>query len=574
MKKGYTFEITKHTLHFHENASIYGLSSTDNHLLTAGSDCTVRCWHIVLKQKKNKNILCYPDNSSVSFVYCCTLTLPNSVNIIRSHGRYVAAGTTMGEIYIFKEKGCTFEECAIRGGDGDSCNEIVFVRREVAVFAFESGRLMMYEIIENGEQGDKKDDEKAVSENLVRNGTDEEKLDKDTQNYHSSDVGTQNNSQVVENNSKTVEKKKIKPLRVAKLLSYKLLNVIKPHSLSIQGLAYNAKYNILSTFSKDKTMKIFYITNKMTLLGKLSNAFADEQEMILFRRYKFSHNNEFLYVGGCIGNYLHILHFPFCGTCVLGKIGPFEAHVSVIYEYGGKECSELPEKRALESKNAKQVRERWKKIIIDSCTEAGEADLEHSNLDPIKEEMCTLISNISAGLGFGSVFEEENVFNGLPAKELFCDKLQSNDSVFSKGKFKSLSRNVKEGGHALNCDKINDKSLKYELNVEKSGSCNKNCDKAQQLDSEVTNNTTIDEKKDGKDINDSFNMDDYSFTISNTDNLVFFAVKNHLYCMNRTGIVCKMENVCYKGITDIMVHNNVVFISSVDGLLSSVRFLD
>lgn len=70
------------------------------------------------------------------------------------------------------------------------------------------------------------------------------------------------------------------------------------------------------------------------------------------------------------------------------------------------------------------------------------------------------------------------------------------------------------------------------------------------------------------------NNDKHAVRIENTDNLLFFAVRNTLYCMDRRKIVCKFENICYKCITDITVHKNVIFISSVDGLLSSIRFFD
>ncbi|ELQ76121.1 putative WD40 repeat, subgroup, WD40/YVTN repeat-like-containing domain protein, partial [Trachipleistophora hominis] len=574
MKKDYTFEITKHTLYFHENASIYGLSSTENHLLTAGSDCTVRCWHITLKSKKNKHVLCYPDSSSVSFAYCCTLTLPNSINTIRSCDKYVAVGTTMGEVYVFKEMGCTFEECMVRGGDGDSCNEIAFVRLGVIVCGFESGRLMMYEIIENDELKEKRNCTGTPEDNTEKNEIDNNELSNTIANSSVSEIVMQNDDQAPTNNSKVVKKRRIKPSQVTKLLSYKLLNVIKPHSLSVQGLSYNTKYNILSSFSKDKTMKVFYITNKMTIIGKFSDVFADEQEMILFRRYTFSHDNEFLFVGGCLGNLLQILHYPFCGTCVLGRIGPFEAHVSVIYEYGRRNYCTLPEKTNYESENAKLIKERWHKIINDGCVQSEGDDQESLSTNQPQENIREMIGDMSTMSGIGNGSEKENASNKFADPNMFVSMSCLNTKRFDDKKTENSDKNSGRVDHIPYNDAENVIIPDPRLSTEKNVSSNKDCDSTRTINLEIVNCTSIDEKNDQTCIDCIFNMNNYGFRISNIDKLVFFAVKNHLYCMNRTGIVCKMENISYKGITDIVSHKNVIFVSSVDGLLSSVRFLD
>lgn len=103
-------------------------------------------------------------------------------------------------------------------------------------------------------------------------------------------------------------------------------------------------------------MKIFYVTKKFIFLLKYTNTFADEQEIILFRRYCFSHDHNFLFVGGVLKKLLHIYHFPFTDTCLLGRIGPFDAHVNVVYEYGMRnERLFVNEKDVLNAKDTKAV---------------------------------------------------------------------------------------------------------------------------------------------------------------------------------------------------------------------------
>lgn len=495
----YAFEITKHTIHFHDDASIYSLSHTQNHLLTAGSDKNIRCWHISLSEKKKSNILCYPENSSVFIEYCTALEMHHSANVVKSNQDLIVCGSIFGEIIAAKEIGCKFEKCIIKGPDGDSCNDIVFVRKNLIVCGFESGKLLSYEIEENPEYFNQDSTEPQNTE-IQQSLDDSEK----------------------ENTIKP-KKKRIKIKKIQEYLLFNLLYSSKPHNLAIQGLTFNQKYNILTTFSKDRTAKHFYVSKKLTFLDKIKK-FADEQEMILFRKFSYSQNDEFLFIGACNGKYLNILNIPFSYNNIIGKIGPFEAHVSVIKEFGSRKKDEKNKFDKNDKIDLQKIKENWLALnkIIDT-QETGDFEIQKDN-----DEHNNVFDNI----------HQKSLKNVLQEKEI---EIQNN-FTFIPENITSLDPDIEQ----IKADK----------------QLNKNCDKM-----EILNDTENFEIK-------TEILDSNTISVKNVDNLLFFAVKNSLYCMDRSEIIFKMENITYKGITDICFYKNIVFVSSADGLISSVRFYE
>lgn len=595
--KKYNFEITKHTIHFHENASIYSVSSTKNHIYTAGSDSKVRSWHVVLNNPKNGNILCYPENSSIQIEYCTTISLHNSVTVVRSHENYIIAGSIAGDICAYKEIGCKYEECTIRGMDGDGVTDICFVRKNVFVVAFESGQLTMYKLFENSNyeknekfEADGVDEECQITksrktdkilkinveskhnevQNIENNNLNEDK----SKEIHRSENSNSNkqeidkpektqidqteNSQTIKNNdlekneidesaskenirintTKKTKRKRIQIHKIHQLLQFKQLYNSSPHSLAIQGLAFSKKNNILCTFSKDKTAKFFLVSKKLTLLGKIQKIFADEQEIILFRKYCFSSNGDFLFIGGCNGFNMNILHKPFGNNCILGSIGPFEGHISVIYEFGNKNTLELEIYDENEVVNVKQIKEKW--ILLQNNIDEEITD-ENTNSFTMK--------NQKKSLNTGNINQFSDQENQITDKNTELQKITEKTVKNQKNVEQLLKKDE---------NKLNQKNI-----------CDSNQITSIESQSSKNENNTL-ELINLQNNNDSIEQSGYE--IKNIDNLVLFAVKNSLYCMNRSQIICKMENICYMGITDICMHKNIVFISSVDGLLSSVRF--
>lgn len=554
-ENNYTFEITRHTLHFHDNASIYGLCSTKNHLFTAGSDCTVRCWHIALGQKKSQNGLYYPDNTSVSLSYCSTLTLPNSTSAIRSYENYILAGSVNGEIVLYKENNCKFEECTIRSGDGDGVNEICFVRTNVAIFGFESGRAMMYEIIENNDiKHEEKPEEIIVKESAKSDHAEEEGKEKHRNNAN--------------------KKKRINPSLIKKGLTYKLLTSIKIHPRAIQGLSYDPVYNILATFSKTRSAKLYYVTNKLVLLNTMNQIFADEQELILFKKFCFSHDGEFLYTGGINGKKLNIYYKPFGEKCGLGTVGPFEAHVSVIYEYGKRNLCNLKHPDHYKNIDGKKEASDWASAILEEENRLNNYQKNRSSMDLGPDEQTSQLDAQGNDQGETDCNIYQHVINDNPGAS--CSAEMSGQGIINDLQFPQANNiayeEICETESALLTSEeemCRNRDLSINAgNLQEQSDINRTPTEAEkeneQSKAEIAHFTDTNE----------LDLENISQKIKNVDNLIFFAVKNNLYCMNREEIIFKMENICYRGITDITVVKDVVFVSSVDGLLSSVRFLN
>ncbi|KAM0687149.1 Chromatin assembly factor 1 subunit [Conglomerata obtusa] len=162
------------------------------------------------------------------------------------------------------------------------------------------------------------------------------------------DNNKENKNNIVENKKEeTLKTKKFRNNKTnaksnLKSFKFKLIQNIRAHSDIIQGLAYNNKYKVIATASKDRSTKTFYFEKKLVYIDKIEfynkeRCFADDVSKILFRRLSFSSCNKFLYLPASVDtenrNFVYILHYPFRSIDFYGRIGPLEQPAIKIISY-------------------------------------------------------------------------------------------------------------------------------------------------------------------------------------------------------------------------------------------------
>lgn len=282
-----SIETTIQSLYFHDNTSIYSICSSNKHIYTAGGDSKIRSWHIkTIDTNKEKElsdfIVTTPIDSSVKISYCETFEgHKKTINCIKyfeiNSISYLISCDDDGKIFLWIINDCKYEYYQIYSTD--PCQEIMYINKED-----------MHYILCGLETG------KLILLNLII--------------------------------------KKHKP-------KIKLIQIIKPHSLSIDGLAYNNIHNIISTLSKDATCKLFQLKKgKLVLFENLKKMnlkynFLDENKVILVRRHKFSDCGNFLHLTSCeeSGKYVLLtLRYPFHENCIYKTITNLKEPVIKIIE--------------------------------------------------------------------------------------------------------------------------------------------------------------------------------------------------------------------------------------------------
>ena len=312
-------ETTIQTLYFHEETSIYSICTTGRHLYTAGGDAKIRAWHIHKEERAGNEDFSVknPVNSLVKITYCSTLEgHKKTVNCVRNISingeQYLISCDDSGKILFWVLNGCEYECHKIFSTD--SCQEIIYA-------------------------------------------------EKDGNNYIICGLNT----------GKLILLDLILNHKVPKA---KLLQTIKAHTMPIEGLAYNMKYNIISTMSKDASCKLYQIQKKKLALyetiEKITEkySFADEHEIILTRRHSFSQCGKFMYLTTCKNVSKPVsttLRYPFHDDCIYGKnegLDGFVSKVIDVEEFGpifftGYNCY-IPEKDII-------IKDCVLQPVIDAC---------------------------------------------------------------------------------------------------------------------------------------------------------------------------------------------------------------
>lgn len=273
-------EYTTQNLHFHENASIYSIDSTQTLLLTAGGDKVIRSWSITKEPIQSENDFIHNEShlSSVKINYIDSFeghTKP--INCVRFHqnNSIFASSADNGEIIIwYRDIKCKLEV------ENEDIYELCLGIDHLFV-GLASGKLLVYALnIEMGEQ---------------------------------------------------------------LTLLPKLIQNIKAHCDIIQGMSFNFKNNCLLTGSRDRTYKTFVLEKKLIFNEKIESInnekiFADENCKLLFRRSCFIDDNFIYLTGGIKASdahqfYVYIYHHPFRNEDLYGRIGPLDTHAIKILSH-------------------------------------------------------------------------------------------------------------------------------------------------------------------------------------------------------------------------------------------------
>ena len=280
-----TIESTIHSIYFHEDTSIYSIEISEEHLFTSGGDAKIRAWHVgTEKLKESTFTYSTAINSSVKINYCSTFESLHkaAVNSLRfnSTKKLLASCGDDGTVFIWQIDGCEAKGTEIYRGE--KVTEICWANNRL-IIGTAKGTLILVKI--------------------------EEIYKDDVINIKSS-----------------------------------ILHKIRPHTLAIEGICFNHKHCLISTLSKDRTCKIFKITEKFAVVEKIENyggekLFCDENCLIMFRRHTFSACGNFLYLCCTMSDsifYVYVMHYPFHSKDFYGRIGPFKSPVLKIIEIDGE----------------------------------------------------------------------------------------------------------------------------------------------------------------------------------------------------------------------------------------------
>ncbi|KAF7685222.1 Chromatin assembly factor 1 subunit p60 [Cucumispora dikerogammari] len=281
-----SIETTIQSLYFHDNTSIYSVCSTNTHIYTAGGDSKIRSWHIDIKEQTKSETshvfkITTPINTTMKVTYCDTLEGHlKTVNCVR----------------FFEINSISYLLSCDDGG-------------KICLWIIKGCKYEFYQIYST----------EPCQEILYA-----------TINNKSYVLCGLTTGNLLFLNLILNPKPKVK-----------LLQTKKTHGLSIDGLAFNSKYNIISSLSKDATCKLFQIKNEKLFLFETikkideKHNFADENKVILTRRHSFSYCGNFLYLTSCEEegkNIFVVLRYPFHEHCVYQTIRNLNEPVLKIIE--------------------------------------------------------------------------------------------------------------------------------------------------------------------------------------------------------------------------------------------------
>lgn len=291
LKKWYPIEVTTHNLHFHEEASIFTMHANEKFIATGGGDKDIRLWRVEKDACKGIDF-CYTTaiDSSIRIRYHAVLSGHHrSVNCVRFNGDILASCSDGGEVILWKRE----KAYAVRRIDGDDAYELAWGCKHLFV-GFSSGNILVYQVTSDNNFLDTAN---AANEDEFNEASDSE-----------------------------CSPRKEKDCKQG--VSIKLVQKIKCHEDIIQGLAFNHRFNVLTSLSKDCTGKTFLFTDRLVEIEKME--YHDRNKLFstgrgFFRRLSYSPDGKLLYLVCCRSNSVVVLHYPFRMEHVYATIGPFDS---------------------------------------------------------------------------------------------------------------------------------------------------------------------------------------------------------------------------------------------------------
>lgn len=266
-------EVTTHNIYFHEESPILSTDMHNGIISTCGFDGVVRLWTLSFRD------MCYRDNvyrtaanSSIQIEYYKDLPgFTKPINCTRffkepHQSEFILASCSDGGKVIVSDGK---NEYTVRRDDGDDAYEICWAGRYLMV-GLGSGHIEVFEMIESS-------DECSIQ---------------------------------VENKSNTESQ--------STGIQFRLTLREKIHDGTIQGISYNQKYNLVSTFSLDKTVKIHKLSeDALSLISVLDQKIDSSRG--LFKRILFEDDLLYLFNKNCT---VSAVCYPFKNAHLQKKIGP------------------------------------------------------------------------------------------------------------------------------------------------------------------------------------------------------------------------------------------------------------
>lgn len=275
-------EITTHNIYFHEDSPVLSIDLYNGVLATCGFDGAVRLWKPEYKEMTyEESVYKTASNSTIRIEYIKDhggFTKPiNCARFCQSpgiHSYVLAACSDGGKIMLFTEQ----RSFIVQNDVGDDAYDMCW--DETCLFVgFGSGTVCCYRI-------------------FLDNTTVEEPT--------------------YENADNSLEKESKKYVIRSELVFSQVI-----HSSTIQGIAYNRKYNLLGTFSLDNTVKVNIVNEKELVLVSTLNQKIDNSRG-LFKRILFEDDSLYIFTKK---DSLCLFSYPFKQIHMQKMIGPMNSSV-------------------------------------------------------------------------------------------------------------------------------------------------------------------------------------------------------------------------------------------------------
>lgn len=295
-------EITTHNVYFHEDSPILSADCIGDIVATSGCDNVVRLWNMADENRKYKtSVYKTAAESSIHFELCQELSgFSKPVNCIRFCGDYsidgsgylLAACSDGGKVIVYESDK---QPVVVRPENGDDSYDLCWAG-DLLIVSFLSGTVEVFRF------------ERIVELDARESAGPQEK--------------SRENESTAEEPSKPAS---------AQMLSFTRVCSKKVHSDAIQGIAFNKKYNLISTFSLDRTQKVFLLRDgSIELLSTIDSNIDTSRG--LFKRIHFE--DDFLFVF-TRHNSLCVYSYPFTETHLQRRIGPLNSSLVKTLSYGG-----------------------------------------------------------------------------------------------------------------------------------------------------------------------------------------------------------------------------------------------
>ena len=307
LQKFKPIEITTHNLHFHEDSPVLSTDFYNGIVATCGFDNSVRLWMPQFSEKKYRdNVYKTAANSSISFEFFMEFNeFSKPINCVRFFQnckkdlfKFILAACCDGGKVVVITENKSYVVCTDTSDDAYEfcwCEDKLFI-------GFSSGKIEAYQM------------HITTSDCDLKSSINNE--DKFENNYNRI-----TDTNLKEETSKVNSTESSNKDQVSAKLSFDLIFTQKIHLDTIQGLSFNKKYNLIASYSLDKTVKVHKIEASSLHLVSVFDQKIDNSRG-LFKRLFFDDDLLYIFIKNSL---LHVISYPFRPIHLHKKIGPLNS---------------------------------------------------------------------------------------------------------------------------------------------------------------------------------------------------------------------------------------------------------